>query len=120
MANKIANKILVKFIKQARKKSFSDLEIRKAIIDKGWPVQEIEKAFLFLQPKPKYKNQICLFLNNEIIETLQKRAKKNMFTLSEQIEDILRRSCIRKSTTVKQEKIDDKLLLSFSRPQRKK
>jgi len=120
MVNKMANKILVKFIKQARKKSFSDLEIRKAIIDKGWPVQEIEKAFLFLQPKPKYKNQICLFLNNEIIETLQKRAKKNMFTLSEQIEDILRRSCIRKSTTVKQEKIDDKLLLSFSRPQRKK
>jgi len=116
----MADKTLVKFIKQARKKGYSDLEIRKEILSKNYPLLEAEKAFLSSQPKPEYKNQICLFLNSEIISTLEKRAKKNIFTISEQIEDILRRSCIKKSTTPKQEKIDDKLLLAFSRVQRKK
>jgi hypothetical protein len=116
----MANRILVEFIKKARKKGFSDLQIRKEILNKGWPVAESENAFLFLKPKIEYKNQVCLFLNNEIIETLEKRAKKNSFTLSEQIEDILRRSSIRKSAAIKQEKIDDKLLLCFSKQRRKK
>jgi hypothetical protein len=113
------NKILIKFIKQSRKKGFSDHEIRQEMLKKNYPVQEIEKSFLSLEPKPKYKNQITLFLSNDIINKLQKRAKKNLFTLSEQIEDILRRSCINK-TSSSTEKIDDKLLLAFSRPQRKK
>lgn len=114
------NKILIKFIKQARKKGFSDHEIRQEMLKKNYPVQEIERAFLSLEPKPKYKNQITLFLSNDIVNKLQKRAKKNLFTLSEQIEDILRRSCINKASSPKSEKIDDKLLLAFSRAQRKK
>jgi hypothetical protein len=31
---------------------------------------------------------ITLFLDDELLDSLEKRAKKNMFTLSEQIEDI--------------------------------
>jgi hypothetical protein len=111
----MVNKILVNFIKQARKKGFSDNQIQKEITLKGWPITESEKAFLSLQPKPKYQNQVTLFLNNEIIKALQKRANKNLFTLTEQIEDILRRSCMNKKKIPKEEKIDDKLLLAFSR-----
>jgi hypothetical protein len=114
------NKILIKFITQARKKGFSDNEIRQEAIKKNYPLLEVERAFLSLEPKLKYKNQVTLFLSSDIIEKLQKRAKKNLFTLSEQIEDILRRSCINKAKIMGQEKIDDKLLLAFSRQQRGK
>ena len=49
------NKELLKFIKQARKRGFSDLEIKKVLMQNNWPIQEIEKAFISLQPKPEYK-----------------------------------------------------------------
>jgi len=111
----MANKALTKFIKEARKRGFSDLESRDMMIAKGWPVVEIEKAFLLLQPKFKLKNQICIFLNNEISAKLQKRAKKNLFTISEQIEDILRRSCATKKRKKFIDNIDDKFLGYFSR-----
>jgi hypothetical protein len=114
------NKTLIKFIKEARKRGFSDVQIHKEIEKKNWPLVEAEKAFLSLQPKITYKNQITLFLNQEIMKVLQTRAKKNLFTISEQIEDILRRSCSNKKRIPREEKIDDKLLLAFSRPQRKK
>jgi hypothetical protein len=109
--------ILLNFIKKCRKEGFSDLEIKEEIKSKGWPEEKINQAFLILQPKAQYKNQITLFLNDDMINILEKRAKKNLFTLSEQVEDILRRSCVRKNKP-KQEKIDDKLLLCFSRPQK--
>ena len=112
------NKSLVKFIKEARKRSFTDLESRDSMIKKGWPIMEIEKAFLSLQPKFKLKNQVCIFLNNEISAKLQKRAKKNLFTISEQIEDILRRSCATKRRKKFVDNIDDKLLALFSRKRR--
>jgi len=112
------NKILVKFIKEARKRGFSDLESRDMMIAKKWPIIEIEKAFLSLQPKFKLKNQVCLFLNNEIAEKLQKRAKKNLFTISEQIEDILRRSCATRKRRKFVDNIDDKFLAFFTRKKR--
>ena len=109
------NKSLVRFIKEARKRGFSDLESRDAMIKHKWPIMEIEKAFLSLQPKFKLKNQVCIFINNDIAEKLQKRAKKNLFTISEQIEDILRRSCATKKRKKLIDNIDDKLLGMFSR-----
>jgi len=111
----MVNKILTNFIKEARKRGFSDIQIRNEMDKKGWPILEGERAFLSLEKKPKYKNQITLFLSNDIVNKLQKRATKNLFTLPEQVEDILRRSCMNKKTTPKEEKIDDKLLLAFSR-----
>jgi hypothetical protein len=111
-------KILTKFVKEARKRGFSDLDIRKEVKLKGYSLLDLEKVFIKLQPKVYYKNQICLFLNKEVIDILQKRAKKNKFNLSEQIEDILRRSSIRKSTKKSSDKIDDLLLKCFSRSTR--
>lgn len=111
------NKELLRFIKEARAKSYSDLQIRKALMEKGWAVESIEEVFSFLNPKFKLKNQICIFLSSELIEKLEKRAKKNMFTLSEQIEDILRRSCLNQKSS-RAEKLDDTLVSLFSRKQK--
>jgi len=68
--------------------------------------------------KYKSKNQVTLFLSNELMSALEKRANKNLLTLSEQIEDILRRSTItasKKKTSPYDPKIDDKLVGLFSR-----
>lgn len=115
----MTNKILIKFVNEGRKKGFSDLLLREEMIKKKYPETEIKKAFIETQPKSIFKNQVSLFLSEDIIKILQKRAEKNMFTLSEQIEDILRRSCIRKKTIPKHEKIDDTLLSYFSRVKRR-
>ena len=70
-----------------------------------------------LKPKYKFKNKVCIFLDNEILSMIEKRAKKNMFTVSEQIEDILRRSCIsmKNKKVLYDEKLDDSLVSIFSR-----
>lgn len=114
-------KELVNFIKEARRRGFGDLEIKKSLLDHHWPLKEVEKAFSFLVPKSVTKNQITLFLNDDIIKILQKRAKKNLFTVSEQIEDILRRSTInQRKKTLSEPKIDDFLVSIFSRKRRAK
>lgn len=70
--------------------------------------------------------RITISLDEDIKKVLEKRAKKNMLSLSEQIEDILRRSAV-SSEKVKspyEPKIDDKLVSLFSRhrtgPKRKR
>ena len=110
-----SKKTLLKFIINARKKGYSDSEIHKALEKNKWPVQIIAKAFKTLRSKPKMKNQICIFLSDNILKILGKRSKKNLFTISEQIEDILRRSCASGSSSFKKEKLDDNLIGIFSR-----
>lgn len=109
------DKKLVKFIKDARKRGYDDYQIREPLIKHGWQFDEIEKAFNYLKPKYKYKNKISIFLDNEILKKLEKRAQRNLFTLSEQIEDILRRSVLSQKKTTKEEKLDDKFIAFFSR-----
>lgn len=61
--------------------------------------------------------KITIFLDENEKSVLTKRAKRNLFSLKEQIEDIVRRSCVNykgKSST-RQIKIDDKLVAVFSR-----
>ena len=112
---------LKKFIKNCRSKGYSDFEIKKAILNKGYPLKEIEKAFFSLEPKHQYKNQVCLFLGNDLLKVLEKRARKKMMTLSEQIEDVLRRSCVNQiNKTPKPKVLDDMLVGIFSRGKRKK
>ena len=62
-------------------------------------------------------NQVTLFLDDELLKLLEKRAKKNMMTVSELVEDILRRSTINQKSkkSIYDEKIDDKLVAAFSR-----
>lgn len=118
---KMPNFQLVKFIKEARKRGFDDLQIKQPLLEHKWPVNEIEKAFASLQPKFKFKNQVCIFLDSEVLKILEKRAKKNMFTVSEQIEDILRRSSVgmKHRKLLYDEKLDDKLVALFSRKKRR-
>ena len=103
------------FIADARAKGYSDLQIRSALLENKWPVKAIEAAFLKLNPKFKLKNQICIFLPQELVIKLESRARKNMFTLSEQVEDILRRSSLSQKKIQKDEKLDDTLIKLFSR-----
>jgi hypothetical protein len=112
----MAEKKLVDFIREARRRNFGDFEIRNALVNHGWPQLEVEKAFVYLTPKYQNKNQITLFLSDELLEALEKRAKKSMCTVSEQIEDILRRSTIsQKKKSPFDSKLDDALVSIFSR-----
>lgn len=111
----MANKKLVEFIKEARKRKFKDARIEKALIGHGWKRDDVEKAFDYLAPKYEGENQVTLFLSDELLEALEKRANKSMLTVSEQIEDILRRSTINKKKTTSESKLDDALVSIFSR-----
>ncbi len=108
--NKLEN-----FIAQARNKGYDDFQIKNLLIQYHWPIIKIEKAFSNLNPKYKFKNKITIFLDKDILKKLDSRAKKNMFTISEQIEDILRRSCLNAKRTSKPEKLDDLFVSLFSR-----
>lgn len=60
--------------------------------------------------------QITVTLNAEEEKALTKRAKKNLMTIEEQVQDIIRRSCVTSSkTTIPKLDIDDKLVSIFSR-----
>ncbi len=113
------NPKLVKFIKEARKRGFDDFQIKEPLLKNGWPHAEVERAFSFITPRYKFKNKVCIFLDSNVLNILEKRAKKNMFNLHEQIEDILRRSSIN-ARGRKKEKLDDLLVSIFSRINRVK
>ena len=63
---------------------------------------------------------ITITLSDEEKKIIKKRADKNYFSLKEQIEDIVRRSCIfaKKRAGMKQIKVDDRLVGIFSRQRR--
>jgi len=63
--------------------------------------------------------KLTITLDDEEVKILEKRAKKNLLTLKEQVEDIIRLSCIRTSKgTYNPVIIDDKLVSIFSRERR--
>lgn len=63
--------------------------------------------------------KITIGLEDEEVKILKRRAKKNFLTLKEQVEDIIRRSCIRTSKgTYRTIKVDDPLVPIFSREMR--
>lgn len=110
------HKELVAFIKEARKRGYDDYQIKEPLLQKGWPAHEVEEAFASLKPHPKFKNKVCIYLDSDVLQLLDKRAKRNMFTLTEQIEDILRRSVLNsKKINRDTEKLDDLLVGLFSR-----
>ena len=65
----------------------------------------------------KVSNQLCISLDDEILKILEKRAKKNLLTITKQVENIVARSCATslKKTTEETEKLDDNLVGIFSR-----
>jgi hypothetical protein len=66
--------------------------------------------------------RVTIELDKEETKILEKRAKKNLFSLKEQVEDIVRRSCVSASSgsTASEENIDDRLVSVFSRVKRGK
>ncbi len=112
------NKELIQFIREARRRGYDDYQIREPLIKKGWTSDDIEKAFATLQPKYKHKNRVVLYLDSRLLRKLELRAKRNMFTLSEQIEDILRRSALNLRRGFGREKLEDAFIRFFSRKRR--
>ena len=112
----MVNKDLTNYIKEARKRGYTDSEIKLPLLKKGWPLNEVESAFSSLNVKHEFKNQITLFLDTKLLEILEKRANKNLFTISEQIEDIIRRSCLNQMKKKPESgKIDDLRVSIFSK-----
>ncbi|HUW43407.1 MAG TPA: hypothetical protein VMV95_00380 [Bacillota bacterium] len=64
---------------------------------------------------------ITINIDEDVKKILEKRAKKNLFSLKEQIQDILRRSAVNyKTGTPTTIKVDDRLVEVFSRQKRAK
>ncbi len=64
---------------------------------------------------------ITIKIGDEEASILRRRAKKNMLNLREQVEDIVRRSCVNaKKITTSKTKSDDRLVDIFSRDKRGK
>jgi hypothetical protein len=94
----------VAYIKEARKRKFSDSIIKNSLLDKGWPLYEIENAFLFanqeraMQKKAKkrrakpVKGSITILLEPWLKGALEKKAKKHNLTLYNEIKKILKDS----------------------------
>ncbi len=116
----MANPDLIKFILEAQKRGFEDDKIKEALLSNKWPTNEINGAFQALRKPHHFKESLNIWLDTEIIKKLEKRAKRNLLTLPEQVEDILRRSVINQKPSQKSEKLDDMLVGLFSRKTRKK
>lgn len=115
------------FILECRKRGFQDLQIKAALLEKGWPEKEIMEAFHYVNTKiyekesksskQSFGSSITIFLDDDLRTLLEKRAKKNMLSLPEQVEDILRRSTLNQKgkKSPYDAKVDDKLVSIFSR-----
>jgi hypothetical protein len=120
------NQKLLEFIKIARARGFEDYQIREPLLAKGWSTEEVDEAFFLLRSCKKTtlksKTKLEIYLDNKVLASIEKRAKKNLFSINEQIEDILRRSCVNlnKSKSFADEKLDDKFVALFSRRKRAK
>ena len=113
---------LQSFIIEARRRGFTDAQIKKPLLDNDWDLEEVDKALASLKiteasgPQYKIKNRIEIYLTEDILKELEKRAEKNMFNLNEQVEDILRRSCLHgKQIKSQEDRVDDLFLKLFSR-----
>jgi len=115
----MANTDLIRFILEAQKRGFSDSKIKEALLSNKWPTIEISSAFQSLRKSHHFKESLNIWLDSEVIKKLEKRAKRNMLNLNEQVEDILRRSVINQKSTQKSEKLDDMLIGLFSRKSKK-
>lgn len=130
------NAELVKFISECRAQGFEDYEARIALAEHGWPLNEIMAAFEEVKKEEDrklkkkilrenktvyvYKNSMTVHLDSEVLKIIEKRAKRNMLTAEEQVEDIIRRSCVNtKKKAETEDKVDDLFLKLFSRKSNK-
>ena len=128
------NPELLKYIRECQALGYDDWQIREELMKYGWTIEEIGEAFLQIRyeenqklkkkvrtktgkVQEKYKNTLTIHLDSEVYKLIEKRAKKNLFTIEEQAEDILRRSTINQKNkkSLEDEKLDDKFIKLFSR-----
>lgn len=64
--------------------------------------------------------KLTIDLDEREVKILKKRANKNLLSLREMVEDIIRRSCINAGISTSNRKTDDELVNIFSREDRKK
>jgi len=62
---------------------------------------------------------VTINIGEDVKKIISRRAKRNLLTLREQIEDILRKSAVRTKTgTSRAIRVDDRLVAAFSREKR--
>lgn len=129
------------YIQECRKRGFNDDVIRDSLVQKNWSEEDIDRAFAYVnnveikeevrghevlskeideevkKKEKEYGKSVVIFLDEDIRTALEKRAKKNMFSVDEQIIDILRRSTLsmRNKKSLPEDKVDDNLVPLFSR-----
>ena len=125
---------LLEYIRACREKGFEDYAIRIPLLENGWQLDEIQRAFYQIKEEENrklkkkevtkdkkivyvYKNTMTVHLDSDVMKIISRRAKKNMLTPQEQVEDIIRRSCVntKKSGGVAADNVDDVFLKLFSR-----
>lgn len=116
----MVSKSLIDFIVEAQYRGFNEYQITAPLIREGWSLNDIEKAFEHVRrskqgQKIKTKMDVFLELDSDVVEILDRRAKRNKMTLKEQMQDILRRSAINNTASTEPEKLDDSLVGIFSR-----
>jgi len=62
--------------------------------------------------------QITIDIDDKVHKVISKRAKKNLMTIREQVEDIIRRSAVNAGKDTSSDKVDDTLVSVFSREMR--
>lgn len=120
------NQKIVEFILECRKRGFDDWQIKEPLLKAGWQEAIVNEAFTYLANKnkkkakstsPPIKNAITIYLDDDLVKVINARAKKNLMNFNEQVEDILRRSCIniKKQRSTIDKDLDDKFIGLFSR-----
>ena len=120
------NQQIVQYILECRRQGFDDWQIKEHLIKNSWSSDIVDEAFLYLakqrenktdKTKQKIKNALTIYLDDDLVKIIDKRAKKNMMNFNEQVEDILRRSCLsmKKQKSVFDKNLDDKFIALFSR-----
>lgn len=109
------NKDLIKFVKEAKKRGFSEDEIRKPLMERGWPVDTVNEAIEYVKDNTQ-THSIEISIEPLLYKEIKKRANKNLLSTHDQIVDIIRRSCVSAKRRVpKEKKLDDLLVSIFSR-----
>ena len=111
----VADQKLIDFIIEVKRRGYNNSEVIPQLTERGWSIREINAALKSISTTKKEKVEI--YLNENIIDIVKKRARKNLLSLPEQIEDIVRRSCVNTKINKSKanEKLDDLLVGIFSR-----
>lgn len=112
----MVDKRVIDFIRESRRRGFDDPAIAQRLSEAGWSINEIDAAFNAVK-KTTQKVRLCINIDEDVAKMLARRAKRNLMSIEEQAEDILRRSCVgmRKKPLGEEKMIGNGLVSIFSR-----